>query len=440
MKKCLIIGGGFAGLSAGVYLADKEIDVTLIEASPKLGGRAYSIFNPRQNDYFDNGQHIMMGCYESTINFLSKIDAIGNVDFQKSLMINFVEQGGKVHKLLSPRFFYPLNLLIAILNYSAISLKSRLKIIEFMLKNFFYRNESLNNLTVEEWLKEENQSLESIKAFWEIIVVGALNTKIEKAAAQIFSEILKKIFGGGKFSSSILVPNSDLTNLYVNKSIEFINKRNGKIFASERVLKLIADGDMIVKAVTNKNTYENYDYIISSIPSYSLKKIKIENHKSILDFSFIPSLEYSPILNVHLWLKENPFNEKFYGLISSKIHWLFNHGKHISLTISAADELINMAEHELLFHLYSDLERYFPIFQRKFVIDYEIIKEKRATFVPDIFSTEERKKIKSPFDNLIIAGDWTNTKLPSTIESAVLSGSLAAEKVINTLKVTAISK
>lgn len=433
MKKCLIIGGGFAGLSSAVYLADKGIDITLLEASPKLGGRAYSIFNPRQKDYYDNGQHILMGCYESTLNFLNKIDAINAVDFQKSLKINFVDKSGKIYKLSVPRYFYPINLLYALFNYSAISLKSRLKIIEFLLKNFFQSNVSLNNITVEEWLKLSKQTDESIEAFWEIIVVGALNTKIEKASAQVFSDILRKIFGNGNFSSAILIPNTDLNNVYVNRAKEFIHKRNGKIFTSERVQKFSIHRDKIAEVITNKNTYKDFDYVISAVPSYSLKKIVIEEQGRGVDFSFIPEFEYSPILNVHLWLKENPFKEKFYGLIGSKIHWLFNNGKHISLTISAADSLINKKEEEILSELYSDLEIYFSIFQPEFVIDYEIIKEKRATFVPNKLINKERKKIKSPFSNLELAGDWTNTNLPSTIESAVLSGYLASEKIIKSI-------
>ncbi len=429
MKNCLIIGGGFAGLSAAVNLSSQGFKITLIEASPKLGGRAYSLFNQQQNDYFDNGQHIMMGCYDATLNFLKKINALDKVDFPNSLRINFVEKGGKIYKLNSSAFFYPFNLIYAFMKFSAIDLKSRLQIIKLLADVLLLNKNSSDNFTVEEWLISKNQSKESIKTFWEVLTVGALNSRIEQASAKIFKEVLKRIFRNTK-SSLILVPITDLTNLYVKDSEKFIKEREGNIFTSERVLKFVVEEKIIKKIATDKNIYENYDFIISAVPPYSLRKIKIENSKSYKDFSFIPQFDYSPILNVHLWLRDNPFSEKFYGLIDSNIHWVFNHKKHITLTISAAENIINLKNEELLEILYSDLERYFPIFKREIVIDFRIIKEKRATFIPDVKSLNLRNRILIPFENLVIAGDWTIPNLPSTIESAVMSGYIASEKIV----------
>ncbi|MDH7604576.1 MAG: hydroxysqualene dehydroxylase HpnE [Melioribacter sp.] len=433
MKNCLVIGGGFAGLSAAVNLSHKGFKVTLIEASPRLGGRAYSLFNSKHNDFFDNGQHIMMGCYNATLNFLKKIDALDKVNFPDSLKINYVDKGGKIYKLSSSTFFYPMNLIYAFMKFPAISLKSRLQVIKLLAEVLLFDNNSDDNFTVEEWLKRKNQSKESIKTFWEILTVGALNARIEEASAKIFKEVLKRIFSSSK-SSLILVPIADLTNLYVKDSEKFIKERGGEIITSERVLKFIVEKEIIEKIVTDKNTYENFDFIISAVQSHSLRKIKIENSKSYKDFSFIPEFNYSPILNVHLWLSHNPFSEKFYGLIDSNIHWVFNHNEHITLTTSAANKIINLKNEELLELIYSELERYFPIFKSEIVIDYKIIKEKRATFIPDIHSLNVRKRILTPFENLVIAGDWTVSDLPSTIESAVMSGYIATEKIIFSIK------
>ncbi|MEG8947564.1 hydroxysqualene dehydroxylase HpnE [Rosettibacter firmus] len=420
MKSCLIIGGGFAGLSSAVYLSE-NFKVTLLEASPKLGGRAYSIYNSQHDDFYDNGQHILMGCYKYTLRFLKKINALNKIQFPDALIINLVEKNGKIHRLNSSGLFYPFNSIKAFLQYSAIDINSRIKIIRFIFENFFIRNHALEKLTIKEWLRKKNQTDESIKSFWEILTVGALNTNTELASAKVFSEILKRIFKSSK-SQTILIPETNLTDLYVINSEKYIKDRGGIINKSERVIKFVVEKNKVIKVLTNKNCYEDFDYVISAIPLHSLKKIDIENSELSSNFFYLPELKYSPILNVHLWLKENPFSEKFYGLIDSQIHWLFNHGKHISLTTSAAEKIINLKDNELLELFYSDLERYFPIFKRQFVIDYKIIKEKKATFIPDINSIDERKKIKNLFDNLYIAGDWVNINLPSTIESAVLSG------------------
>ncbi len=104
MKKVIVIGGGFAGLSASVDLAENNFEVTLIEASPKLGGRAYSVEDPEFGS-FDNGQHILMGCYDETISFLEKIGSYSKLDIQDSLSIPFVRPGGAIYKLTAKKIY-----------------------------------------------------------------------------------------------------------------------------------------------------------------------------------------------------------------------------------------------------------------------------------------------------------------------------------------------
>lgn len=430
MKRVIVVGGGFAGLSASVYLAENNFQITLIEASPKLGGRAYSLSNLSQNGIYDNGQHILMGCYDETIAFLKKIDAIDKLSFPESLRIPFVQSSGSIYKLDSPKYFYPFNLLIGILNYKALSLKERFKVIDFFLDLMCCSSCDLKEKTVAEWLKCKKQSENSIKAFWEILVVGALNTTIEKASAEIFSEVLKTIFLTGNKSATILLPNVGLTQLYVDDAVRYINRRNGIIILSEKVIGFEVNENAITKLITNKNSYENFDYVVFAIPPYALEKVVLESNQCLA----IPKFRYSPIINVHFWLKENPFEEKFYGLIDSKIHWVFNHGHHITLTSSAADDLILLEEGEIKKLFSSELEKYFPIFHKEIVIDSKVIKEKRATFIPDIASNQVRNNFSYSIGKMIIAGDWINTELPSTIESAVLSGRMAAIKMISSLK------
>ncbi|MEW6194681.1 MAG: hydroxysqualene dehydroxylase HpnE [Bacteroidota bacterium] len=427
MKKCIVIGGGFAGLSSAVYLSKQNIKVKLIEASPKLGGRAYSLTNNQFNDVYDNGQHILMGCYTNTLDFLNIIGADHLLDVQDSLNICFVKKSGEIFKLNAPRRFYPLNLLWAMLNYKAIPLKARLKIIDFFLDLMCCVPEDIQNFTVTEWLKMKKQDEDTIKSFWEILVVGALNTSPEKAAAAVFVDILQEIFLNGSSNASIILPKVGLSELFTKPSAQYIEDKSGQISCSEKLIRFELANNRVVKVITNKSVYEDFDYVISAIPSNSLERILDDQSIS----SMIPSFNYSTILNVHLWLKENPFTEKFYGLIDSKIHWVFNHRQHISITISNADSYNDMDNTKILKEIYSDLEIFFPIFKSNFIADSMILKERHATFIPDIKSSYERKKINFNFENLFVAGDWTNTELPSTIESAVLSGKISAQSVIN---------
>jgi squalene-associated FAD-dependent desaturase len=432
MKHVIVIGGGLAGQTTAVYLSEKGIKVSLLEASPKLGGRTYSLYNETQNDIYDNGQHLMMGCYKETLSFLKKISSYNLVDIQKQMEVTFVEEGRIESKLFAPRILYPLNLLMAILKYKSLSLRDRLRIVNFILDLSCCADEDLNNLTVIEWLLQKNQNDETINKLWKILIVGTMNTTAEKASAQIFAEVLREVFLGGKNASKIVIPKVGLSELFSLPAEKFINSRGGQIFISEKVESVILDKQIIRKIKTNKNDYDNFDAIVFAIPPHSFDKISFLDSQGLKTFHrfqlALSEFKYSSILNIHLWLKENPFKEKFYGFIESEIHWLFNHGKHISLTTSSADALCDMENDKILEDFYSELKIYFPIFKRELVTDWKIIKEKRATFTPNCASNALRKSIESPFTNMFFAGDWTYTNLPATIEGAVLSGKLAAQK------------
>ena len=430
MKRVIVVGGGFAGLSTSVYLADNNFEVTLLEASPKLGGRAYSLYNQKFDDYYDNGQHILMGCYDETLSFLKRIGSEDNIEFQNSLRIPFVIKGGEVIELSTSKKFYPLNLLCGILNYKILSIKERLKVIDFFLDLMCCYSCDLKNKTVKDWLVCKKQSENTIKSFWKILVVGTLNTTIEKASAEIFSDVLQRIFLSGNKAATIVLPKTSLEEFYIVNAEHFIKSRKGKIILSERVDHIEVRDKKVVKIITENKSYSDFDFAVMALPEYAVKKI-LNNSGILLD---LPEFEYSSILNVHLWLKENPFKEKFYGFIGSQIHWLFNHEKHISLTTSSADKLINLGNSEIIRHFSSEIGLYFPIFRTEMVIDSKVIKEKRATFIPNIASTEKRKNFNWQFENFLFSGDWTNTGLPATIESAVLSGKIAATEVMSSLK------
>ncbi|MFO7527057.1 MAG: FAD-dependent oxidoreductase, partial [Ignavibacteriaceae bacterium] len=319
MNKCIVIGAGFAGLSAAVYLSNKNIITTILEASPKPGGRAYSFLAKDGKTVIDNGQHILMGCYRETLRFMNMIGASENLIYQSNLEINFLQNGGEQLKLKAASLPYPINLLFGILNYKAVSFKDKLRIIKFFLKLFTYSENQLSSMSVDEWLRKENQNTIINKALWEIIAIGALNTSISKASARIFSDILKEMFFNGMFASTIILPKSGLSETYCNQAEFFIQKRDGKIKTSHTVNGFKIEDQRITEVHTDKGIISDFDYVVSAIPFYALEKII---PVSYLDK--IPELKYSSILTVNIWLKDNPLRENFYGLINSPLHWIFN--------------------------------------------------------------------------------------------------------------------
>ena len=240
MKKCLVIGGGFAGLSASVHLSNSGYKVELIEASPKLGGRAYSFSHKQTNMLIDNGQHIMMGCYNETLKFLELIGASNKLEIQEKLSVKFLKPGFERHQLKASSLLYPFNLLSAIYNYSAISLLERLAVVRFFLKLPFFSHRDLSKMSVDDLLIKENQNENVKKAFWEILCVGALNTNLQKASAKVFIDILKEIFLKGSLGSKIILPKTSLSEMYCEPAKQFIEKKGGRIFLSERVEEIVS--------------------------------------------------------------------------------------------------------------------------------------------------------------------------------------------------------
>ena len=424
MKHCMIIGGGFAGLSAAAYLTKQNIQVTLLESTPKLGGRAYSFTEQKSNDVVDNGQHILMGCYSNTINFLKLIGAKDNFIYQKSLQINFLTQTGKLVRLKSFTSLYPFNLLFALLNFKAITITERLSLLKFVIKLPFISQQKLLDKYVRDWLKEEKQSDDTIKSLWQIIAVGALNTNLDKASAFMFREILMKIFFNGNFASTIILPKYGLSDAYVKNAKEYIESNGGNIKLSSSVKKFIISNNKIVGINTADEVYKDFDYVISAIPFYAFNNIY---PKLFLDEKI--KFEYSSILNIHIWLKNNPMKEQFYGLINSPVHWIFNKGNHINLVISDADYLIDKPAEEIYKMCVGELIKCTKLKESDFS-NYKVLKEKRATFVQSNKINYIRPSSNTKIANLFLAGDWTDTGLPSTIESAVKSGRVASELLL----------
>ena len=428
MKKCIVIGSGFAGLAAAVYLSEAGFNVEIIEASQKPGGRAYSFKEKKYGTNIDNGQHILMGCYYNTVEFYKKIGASGNLSFQKNLEVNFLRENFNLYKLKSAGRFYPLNLLIGMLSYRAMSVFERINMIKFFTKLYLYDNPKLNSLTVREWLEREGQSANSLESFWKILTVGAMNTSMDKASAGIFSYILKKMFFAGNKAASIVIPKTGLSESYTDNALEYIRKKGGEIKFGETVKSFETHCDKITAVLTQTRKITGFDYVVSSVPVHALEKMNPVPVK--LDPL---QLEYSCIVSIHVWLYENNLSGKFYGLIGSQVHWVFNHDDHITLVISDANHLAEKPPQEIFETVSIELKKYLNI-STDSIKDYKVIKEKRATFVPSNEAVENRPESETRLSNFYLAGDWTQTRLPATIEGAVLSGKTAANLIKNSEK------
>lgn len=428
MKKCLIIGGGISGLTAAAYLSSKQVKVSLFESSPKLGGRTYSFFDEQNKTTLDNGQHILMGCYKDTLAFLDLINAKENLSYQKNLRIEFLKEGSANLALDANKFIYPINLLSALMLFNALGKQDKLRLLGFLTVLPFASKKKLEKQTVAEWLNGTNQSKKLIKNFWEIICIGALNSGINKASALIFYKILIEIFFKGNFASTIVLPKYGLSESLIDPARNFVERNGGEVVLSGKVELLNLKGNKIFSVMSCDQQYTDFDFVISAIPVYALEKI-IDLKNLDIENQF----EFSTILNINLWIDKLELKEKFYGFLDSPLHWIFVKDKHFNIVISDANYLADREQDEIYKMVITELSRFFPIIKND-VKAFKIIKEKRATFIPDNRSEKLRPKCETRINNLFLAGDWTDTGLPATIEGAVKSGRIAAEKVLEKIK------
>lgn len=426
MKKILIIGGGLSGLSSAVLLSKIGYSVEIIESTPKLGGRTYSLNYNGIN--VDNGQHILMECYNNTLEYIDIIGSRDLFEFQKSLSINYVNDRKELFKFKIPKYFYPINSLIGLMTFRLLKVKDRLSILKMLLKLKKNETNIFIDITVHEFLSRNNQSEEVISSFWESLVVSTMNTTTKIASTKMFIDMIKIIFFTDKRSFNIVIPKVDLSKALIDPAIQYLKAKGVQISTSERLLSVSIEKGKAIQVITNKRTITDFDLLISSIPEYSLNKVDFINSTQSIA---LPKLKYSPIVTVHVWLNYNPFNEKMYNLVGSQFDWLFNHGTHISLVKSNASELVTMDKNLVIKIVFSELKKYFTILSKTEIKSYIVLKEKHATFVPDIDSIKQRQSISNLIKNFYICGDWTNTGLPGTIEGAIKSGKLIANEIIS---------
>lgn len=422
MKKVIVIGGGIAGISAASYLDGNNFEITLIESSPHLGGRVKSFYDDDFKSYLDNGQHLLIRGYESTLDLIRKFKADDNFIFQKEFTINFRD---RINQEWPLKISTPITTLFNFLRFKNLNFRERISLLNFFsrLKN---ADDFTTDLTVLDFLRKCNQDEKVINNFWKLIVESALNTQIEKSSASVFLFVLKKMFVENKSNSSFVIPKKSLYESLIIPAENYLNEKGVSVIKSCGVERILIDDDYITEVVDRSGKTYKADYYILAVHPAVVNKLIPQ-----IDFQ----LDYQSIINLHLKISYQRFENKFFALWDSKVHWAFFHKNHITLIKSSADELLKYSNEEILQIFIDELIQFFPELRNELTRikltkqDYRLIKEKRSTFLSDLNSIKERPQLKTRFKNLFLAGDYVNTGYPSTIESAVLSGKMVAEEI-----------
>jgi hydroxysqualene dehydroxylase len=432
----VILGGGFSGLACGVALADAGRKVTLLEKKPHLGGRAYSFKDAETGDVVDNGQHLFMGCYRRTRAFLAKIGTADRLSLLDDIRVDFAEEGGRRDALRCPPWLgSPLHLAAGVLRLKGVSIgdKWNLRRLDAYVRSV--RGGApvpaeLDRVTVRQWMDSLGQSRRIQQRLFDPIALGALNDKPEVAAATGFVQVLREAFYTDVESTRLGVANVGLSDLYVHAARRYIEDRGGRVLLNKKV-KTIRQGTVIME---DGEEFRN-DCVVSTLPPWNLKTLELP---ASLRGDW-ERLKAAPIVSLQLWLSRPILDERFVGLLGTEIQWAFNKsrilslpggGQCLALVISGAHAHVASEPKALLELAKRDLARCFPEFQKATITRWKVVKEPFATLSPAPGSDARRPEVGFAAPGVVLAGDWTRTGLPATIESAVASGQRAAEVIL----------
>ncbi len=446
-RSVCVIGGGIAGLSAAVFLKQKGFKVILIEAAPKLGGRAYSFFDKTINDFIDNGQHIFASWYENTFEFLKIIGSFAKLTFQKQLEVNFADKNGQKFKLKCPKLPPPFHLISGIMKYRALELKDKNSIIMLMKKIKKLPDEKLKGINTDELFVLTNQTEKAVEYFWKPFIIAVFNAEPKDTSACLFAEMLKTGFLK-KGNSNLVLPDDFLIEIFAEPAVKYLKESETEVINSARVSKINFNSDSIESIIIdNRNSPPSSwearggveikaDFYISAVSFFDFKNL-IGDEVYNKEFKMIENLRSSPIVNIHLKFdagNDEIMIERFIGLLSSPVHWVFRvKNDQVCVVISSAKDAAEMDKETLIDLVERELFKYLPEMMKYKIVSFKIIKEKRATFKPDKKSLMSRPANKTKYKNFFIAGDWTDTGLPTTIEGAVKSSKNCVNEILKSI-------
>lgn len=452
MSRPIVIGGGFAGLAAGVDLAAHGVRPLVLEARPQLGGRAYSFRHGPTGEVIDNGQHALMGCYTHTLAFLERIGATRKLVRQPNLRV------AMTHRRLGPGVIAaaplpgPLHMLAGVLRYRLLTRSERVAVLLGGLRVLAMhrrRDARLAKGTVAEVLTSLGQSAHAQASFWNPVAIATLNESPARAAAAPFAAVLARAFFGSRRDAQFILPAVGLSELYTGDARRYIEARGGSLLTRAAVAGIDVDrAESPSGAATwgrvrgvrlRDGTAIAASSCIVAVPPRAALGLLPDGVRPAVGLDRPDRFGASPIVSVHLWLERPVLAEPFLGLLGATTQWLFNRtallgrnggGQCLSAVISAGREVAQWDHAEIVRTVVADLHGAVPGASGVAVRHAAVVKEKHATISTTPAVEPLRPRAETPIAGLFLAGDWIATGLPPTIESAVQSGHEAAGLVM----------
>ncbi|MFQ5877094.1 MAG: hydroxysqualene dehydroxylase HpnE [Acidobacteriota bacterium] len=439
----IVVGGGVAGLAAGTALAEAGARIVLLEARPYLGGRARSWIDPDTGSVVDNGQHLFIGCYRETRRLLDRLGTGGALELQSRLEVPFVERGGRLRVFRLPALLpHPLDLSLGLLGFPGLSARDRLSL--FRVARAARRSgrgggdAAFDDRTVASLLRDLDQSEEASRRIWRPLAIAALNESPERASAAMFLPVLRGALLSGPQDARLGLARVGLSDLYAEPAARYLRARGSELRLRAQVRRVLVERDRCAGVMLADGARLAAPSLVVAVPPADLLEMLMPDVAADPFFSRASRLETTPIVSVYLWFGAPVLQLKFAGLIGGTWQWVFNRGGHeggrgglhgVTMVRSAARDVVDRPKETLIRSSLEELHAFFPRSRRAPLRHAMVIKEKRATISPLPGSMRCRPSFRTPYRGLHLAGDWTATGLPATVEGAALSGHACAGQV-----------
>ncbi len=426
----IVIGAGCAGFAAATALTERGARVLVLEARPGLGGRATAFTDPETGERVDNGQHLLMGCYTDTLALLDRIGASDRVTWQSGLKVAMIDRHGHESTLALPSLPSPLHFLAGVLAWDALSWAERFSVLRAgsALQS---ERPAPSGISVRQWLAAIGQAPRLCELFWEPLALAALNQSLDQAEAPGFKRVLERVFGPDPSYAALVMPAVPLDQLYAEPSRQWISDRGGDVRVQSPAKVMIERNR--IRGVRVRDEVIDAPLVISTVAWYSFASLFDAPPPQLADtITNAGALASLPIVTVNLWFDDVVMTESLIGLPGRNFQWVFDRraivggaASHLSLISSGAGAIVALGNEALVAMALDEVRAALPGPRRARFRKGLAVREKRSTFSLAA-NAPPRPGTRTAIEGFLLAGDWIDTGLPATIESAVITGHRAA--------------
>ena len=443
----MVIGGGLAGLAAGVALADAGCRVRLFEQRPYLGGRATSYALPK-GEHVDNCQHVTLGCCTNLEDFYKRVGAADKIKFFDRLV--FLDPQGMTGIMKADFLPAPVHMTGSFLFFAPLPYPDKLAIARALITILLAGGKpkdayGAEPISMMEWLRRHKQTPTAVDRFWRVVLVSALNEEMDRTDARFGIDVFWKAFLANRDGYRMGVPSVPLAELYDGCRTAIENK-GGEVVLRSPLRSLRFESGVLKTAIFDGGREETADSFVLALPQDRIGDFLPQEIRAVNpSLARLEKFKVSPITGVHFWFDRHVTNELFITMLDTQTQWIFNKtalyrkeqpgvtsekGQYLQLVISASYDLLKKSRQEIIDLCLKEVRQALPAAREAQLLKATVIKETAATFSPEPGVDQWRPAQETKTPGLFLAGDWTATGWPATMEGAVRSGYLAAESVL----------